>query len=77
MEWAGFLGGTFTNRLMEWVTEDNHGMHMALYNFIVNFGILTDSFLGNLLGNWTGLQTAMLIGCVLQIITSFVVWQWG
>jgi MFS family permease len=73
----GFLGGATANRLMEKVPEDDRPLHMALFNIIVNLGVLTGSLLGPVVGVWTGLQAAMLIGGVLRLLSSLVLWRWG
>lgn len=73
----GFLGGATANRLMEKVPDDDRPLHMALFNIIVNLGVLTGSLLGPVVGVWTGLQAAMLIGGVLRLLSSLVLWRWG
>jgi len=73
----GFLGGATANRLMERVPDDERALHMALFNITVNLGILTGSLFGPVLGDWTGLQVAIVIGGVLRLLTSLVLWRWG
>jgi predicted MFS family arabinose efflux permease len=73
----GFLGGAIANRLMERVPEDDRPAHMALFNLVLNFGVLTGALLGPLIGEWTGLQNAMIIGGILRIVSAGVLWRWG
>ena len=73
----GFLGGAMANRLMERVPEDDRPSHMALFNLILNFGVLIGSLLGPVVGDWTGLQTAMVIGGIVRILSAGVLWRWG
>jgi MFS family permease len=73
----GFLGGAVANRLMERVPEVDRALHMALFNIIVNLGVLTGAMLGPLLSDYTGLQAAILIGGTLRLLTSLVLWRWG
>jgi MFS family permease len=73
----GFLGGALGNRLMERVPEDDRPAHMALFNIVLNLGVLAGSLFGPVLGDWTGLQTAMVIGGILRIISAGVLWRWG
>jgi len=73
----GFLGGALGNRLMERVPEDDRPAHMALFNIVLNLGVLTGSLFGPVLGDWAGLQTAMVIGGILRILAAGVFWRWG
>jgi MFS family permease len=73
----GFLGGSLANRLMERAPDDDRPAHMALFNLTLNLGVLTGSLLGPVLGDWTGLQAAMVIGGVFRILIALVVWRWG
>lgn len=73
----GFLGGALANRLMERVPEDERPTHMALFNLTLNFGVLIGSLIAPLLGDRTGLQTAMLIGGMVRILSAGVLWRWG
>jgi MFS family permease len=73
----GFLGGAIANRLMERVPENERPTHMALFNLILNFGVLVGSLIAPLLGNQTGLQTAMLVGGMVRILSAVVLWRWG
>jgi MFS family permease len=73
----GFLGGSVGNRLMERVPEDDRPSHMALFNITLNLGVLIGSLFGPVLGDWTGLQAAMLIGGIVRILSAGVLWRWG
>lgn len=73
----GFLGGAVGNRLMERVPEDDRPSHMALFNITLNLGVLIGSLSGPLLGDWTGLQAAMVIGGFMRILSAGVLWRWG
>jgi len=73
----GFLGGALANRLMERVPEDERPAHMALFNLTLNLGVLIGSLIAPLLGDRTGLQTAMLIGGMVRILSAGVLWRWG
>ncbi len=73
----GFLGGSTANRLMERVPPGDRPAHMALFNIVVNLGVLIGSLSGPLVGDLTGLQAAMIIGGVLRLLSSLVLWRWG
>ncbi|MFH1633484.1 MAG: MFS transporter [Chloroflexota bacterium] len=73
----GFLGGALGNRLMERVPEDDRPAHMALFNLTLNLGVLAGSLLGPLTGDWMGLQTAMIVGGGLRVLSAVVLWRWG
>jgi MFS family permease len=73
----GFLGGAVTNRLMERAPEDDRPAHMALFNLTLNLGVLVGSLLSPVLGDWTGLQAAMVIGGMVRILAAVILWRWG
>jgi MFS family permease len=73
----GFLGGALGNRLMERVPDDDRPAHMALFNITLNLGVLVGSVFGPVLGDWTGLQTAMIIGGIVRILSAGILWRWG
>lgn len=73
----GFLGGALGNRLMERVPENDRPAHMALFNITLNLGVLAGSLMGPVLGDWAGLQAAMVIGGVVRILSAVVLWRWG
>ncbi|MGB9591541.1 MAG: MFS transporter, partial [Candidatus Kryptoniota bacterium] len=55
--WAGVNNGAI-NRLMERVPENDRPAHMALYNVVLNLGMLSGSLLGPALGESLGLREA-------------------
>jgi len=73
----GFLGGAVANRLMERVPEGDRPAHMALFNIVLNLGVLCGSLLGPVVGDFTGLQVAMIVGGGLRLMSSLVLWRWG
>jgi hypothetical protein len=73
----GFLGGSLANRLMERVPDDDRPAHMALFNLILNLGVLIGALSGPFLGDLTGLQAAMVIGGLVRILSAGVLWRWG
>jgi MFS family permease len=73
----GFLGGAAANRLMERVPEDDRPAHMALFNITLNLGVLIGSLLGPVVGDFTGLQAALLIGAGARLFSGWVLWRWG
>jgi MFS family permease len=73
----GCLGGALANRLMERVPDDDRPAHMALFNLTLNLGVLIGSMLGPILGDWTSLQAAMVIGGIVRILSAGVLWRWG
>lgn len=73
----GFLGGAIANRLMERVPENDRPAHMALFNITLNLGVLIGSLLGPVVGDFTGLRAALLIGAGLRLLSGLVFWRWG
>jgi MFS family permease len=73
----GFLGGSIANRLMDRVPQGDRPAHMALFNITLNLGVLLGSLSGPVVGDWLGLQSAMLVGGGLRLLTSLVLWRWG
>jgi MFS family permease len=73
----GFLGGSLANRLMDRVPQGDRPAHMALFNITLNLGVLSGSLLGPTIGDFVGLQSAMLIGGGFRLLTSLVLWWWG
>ncbi|MCJ7700512.1 MAG: MFS transporter [Anaerolineales bacterium] len=73
----GILGGALANRLMERVPEDDRPSHMALFNIVLNLGVLCGSLLGPLSGDLLGVREALVVGGSLRLISSLVLWRWG
>lgn len=75
---ASFVGGiawaivntSMLNRLMEIVPDDDRPAYMALHNLTMNLGILVGSSIGPLLGEFVGLQVALLIASGLRVLSS-------
>lgn len=65
------------NRLMEKTPEAQRSSGMALHNLALNLGILLGSLVAPLLGDWAGLQTALLIIGGLRFLVGGIFWLWG
>lgn len=65
------------NRLMEKTPEAQRSSGMALHNLALNLGILLGSLAAPLLGDWAGLQTALLIVGGLRFLVGGIFWLWG
>ncbi len=62
---------------MERVPQDDRPAHMALYNLVLNLGILSGSMLGPLLGEWFGLRNTLFISAALRLIATILLAMWG
>lgn len=69
--------GGLVSRLMERVPENDRPAHMALHNVALNLGILSGSLLGPALGNWFGLQEALLLSAGLRVLSGILLNSWG
>jgi predicted MFS family arabinose efflux permease len=65
------------NRLMERVPDNDRTAGMALHNLVLNLGIMVGSLSGPLLGEWFGLQPAMLVIAGLRFLAGGLFWIWG
>jgi len=74
--WAILNVGTI-NRLMDRVPLDDRPAHMALYNLVVNIGILAGSLLGPAVSDWIGLRPALWLTAVMQLLAGFFFWLVG
>lgn len=82
---ASFMGGGawaitnagLINRLMEKVPDNQRPAGMSLHNLALNLGILAGSLAAPLLGNWSGLQEALLIIAALRLFAGFIFWVRG
>ncbi len=86
MFWAASLvgGGAWaitnvglTNRLMEKVPDDQRPAGMAVHNVVLNLGILLGALAAPLLGEWVGLQPALVVIAVLRFLAGGIFWLWG
>jgi MFS family permease len=73
----GLTSAALINRLMERVPEDERPAYMALHNLALNFGTLVGSLSGPLLGDWIGIQPALLLGAGLRILAGILLLAWG
>lgn len=73
----GFAGSSTLNNLMDKAPEGDRPAHMALNHITLNIGILAGSFLGPMLGNLIGIQTAILSAAILRILAGLVVQRWA
>lgn len=69
--------GGLVSRLMERVPENDRPAHMTLHNLALNLGILSGSLLGPALGNWLGLQEALLLSAGLRVMSGLLLNLWG
>ncbi len=73
----GLTSAALINRLMERVPEHERPAYMALHNLALNFGTLVGSLSGPLLGEWIGIQPALLLGAGLRILAGIFLLVWG
>jgi hypothetical protein len=73
----GLTSAALINRLMERVPEHERPAYMALHNLALNFGTLVGSLSGPLLGEWFGIQPALLLGAGLRILAGILLLVWG
>lgn len=73
----GVLSASLVNRLIERVPEDNRPAGMAFHNLALNLGILVGSLLGPALGDWIGLEPAILLGAGLRLLAGCLLIWWG
>jgi len=76
MSW-GLTGGSLLNRLMERVPVDDRPAHMALYNMVLNLGMLSGSMIGSSVATILGLRDAMLLSAGLRALAGVLMWLWG
>lgn len=69
--WAILNGGLF-NYLMERIPKGDLPSHLALYNLVLNVGVLLGSMGGPLVGEAVGLREALLIGAGLRLMSALV-----
>ncbi|MGB9672612.1 MAG: MFS transporter [Anaerolineales bacterium] len=74
--WAGVNNGAI-NRLMERVPETDRPAHMALYNLVLNLGMLSGSLLGPLLGDGIGLRETMYVAAGLRLMGGVLLWLYA
>lgn len=74
--WAGVNNGAI-NRLMERVPENDRPAHMALYNVVLNLGMLSGSLLGPALGESLGLREAMFIAAGLRLLGGILLCRYA
>jgi MFS family permease len=73
----GLTSAALINRLMERVPEAERPAYMALHNLALNIGTLVGSLSGPLLGEWMGIQPALLLGAGLRILAGLLLLVWG
>jgi MFS family permease len=73
----GLTSAALINRLMERVPEAERPAYMALHNLALNIGTLAGSLSGPLLGEWIGIQPALLLGAGLRILAGLLLMVWG
>ena len=73
----GFTGSSILNNLMDKTPAADRPAHMALNHVTLNIGILAGSFLGPVLGEMVGLQTAILTAAFLRILAGLAVRRWA
>jgi MFS family permease len=73
----GLTSAALINRLMERVPEAERPAYMALHNLALNIGTLAGALSGPLLGEWMGIQPALLLGAVLRILAGILLLIWG
>jgi len=69
--------GGLVSRLMERVPENDRPAHMTLHNLALNLGMLSGSLLGPALGNWLGLQQALLLSAGLRVLSGVLLGLWS
>jgi len=73
----GLTGGSLLNRLMERVPVDDRPDHMALYNMVLNLGMLGGSMIGSTVATLLGLRDAMLLSAGVRALAGFLRLLWG
>jgi MFS family permease len=73
----GLTSAALINRLMERVPEAERPAYMALHNLALNVGTLVGSLSGPLLGDWIGIQPALLLGAGLRVLAGILLIIWG
>ncbi len=66
----GITSGGLINNLMDQTPEDDRPAHMALYQMVLNLGILIGSLLGPAVSEMVGLRTAIIVGGILRVISA-------
>ncbi len=74
--WA-IMSGTFVNRLLELIPDDNRPPYLALYNIALNIATLTGTMLGPLLSNIVGLREALFIIFAVRLLSGLTLFRWG
>lgn len=73
----GTISASLINRLMERVPLQQRAAGMALHNLAFNLGILAGSLSGPALGEWLGVQPALLLGSGLRFLAGVLLLLWG
>lgn len=74
--WA-VLSGALSNRLLEWVPDDNRPTYLALYNLALNAAILGGSLIGSAIADVVGLRETMFIATALRVAAAVLVLRFG
>jgi predicted MFS family arabinose efflux permease len=73
----GFAGSASLNQLMDRIPADDRPGHMAIHHITMNIGILAGAFLGPLLGDAIGLQTAIFAIGALRLLAAVLIARWA
>ncbi|PKO12376.1 MAG: hypothetical protein CVU39_24420 [Chloroflexi bacterium HGW-Chloroflexi-10] len=65
------------NYLLEKVPSNQRASYLAWFTLSTNAAILAGTMLGPVIGNWTGLATALLIFGILRAVAGLSVLRWG
>ena len=74
--WA-ILSGSLVNRLLELIPEEHRPAHLAVYNLALNIAILLSTMLGPYLADIVGLREALVITCILRLVSGLALTRWG
>lgn len=74
--WA-LAGGAYANYILEHIPPEDRPSHLAWYNIALNAAILSSSFIGPAIGEWTGLVTALIISGIARAVAGYLLLKWG
>jgi MFS family permease len=74
--WA-ILNGALLNHLMDRTPKDEMPAHMALYNLVLNVGILAGSLVGPFVLGAIGLRQALFLGAALRLASTLLFALWA
>jgi MFS family permease len=74
--WA-LVNGAYANYLLEKIPAHDRPSHLAWYNIILNFAILSSSLIGPAVAETVGLVPALIIFGVVRVLAGLSILKWG